>query len=64
MKYYPNTLSREESDAMAEKIKRLITERSWGLWAAETIVDGEFIGFVGLHKPTYDLPVSRCVEIG
>ncbi len=64
MEYYPSTLSNEESDAMAEQIKALITERSWGFWAVETIVDGQFIGFVGLHKPTYDLPVSPCIEIG
>ena len=64
MKYYPNPLSTSESDAMANKIKRLISERSWGFWAVETISKGEFIGFVGLHIPTYELPVAPCVEVG
>jgi len=64
MEYYPKTLSEEESNTMAIKLKELIFERSWGFWAVETKKENEFIGFVGLHKPTYDLPVTPCVEIG
>jgi len=64
MEYYPSTLSEAESNGMATKIKELISERSWGFWAVETKKCKEFIGFVGLHKPTYDLPVKSCVEIG
>lgn len=64
MEYYPSTLSAEESNAMADKIASLISERSWGFWAVELIEEKQFIGFVGLHKPTYELPVTHCVEIG
>ena len=64
MKYYHSTLSENESNAMAGKLKALITERSWGFWAVETKKENEFIGFVGLHKPAYDLPVTPCIEIG
>ncbi len=64
MQYYPNILSEDESDNMAQKIESLIAEKSWGFWAVELIVEKKFIGFVGLHKPTYDLPVSPCIEIG
>lgn len=64
MGYYPSTLTREESDAMASRIKGLLTERSWGFWAVETKNNHEFIGFVGLHKPTYELPVTPCIEVG
>jgi len=64
MEYYPSILSEDESIAMANKLKELIYERSWGFWAVETKEKNEFIGFVGLHKPTYDLPVTPCVEIG
>jgi len=64
MEYYPNTLSEDESNTMANKLKELIAEKSWGFWAVETKDENEFIGFVGLHKPTYDLPVTPCVEIG
>lgn len=64
MEYYPSTLSEEESNAIANKLMGLISERSWGFWAVETQNEKKFIGFVGLHKPTYDLPVTPCVEVG
>jgi len=64
MKYYPNTLSEDESNTLANKCRELISKQSWGFWAVETKKEKEFIGFVGLHKPTYDLPFTPCVEIG
>lgn len=64
MKFYPSTLTENESNSMAEKIMSLITENSWGFWAAELIKEKKFIGFVGLNQPAYKLPVNPCVEIG
>lgn len=64
MEYYPNTLTEAESSAMADKLHSLLLERSWGFWAVEIIETKQFIGFVGLHKPTYDLPVTPCIEVG
>ena len=64
MKFYPSTLKKNESDDLAYKIKGLIAQRGWGFWAVEEIKTKKFIGFVGLHKPTYDLPVTPCVEVG
>lgn len=64
MEYYPSTLDEEQSDTMANKIKSLIAEKGWGFWAVELHNEKRFIGFVGLHEPTYELPVTPCVEIG
>ncbi len=65
MEYYPKTLSEPESNAMAKQLKQLIKKKGWGLWAVEEQATGQFIGFVGLHEPAYDLPVTLpCVEIG
>ncbi|MCP4342668.1 MAG: GNAT family N-acetyltransferase [Desulfobulbaceae bacterium] len=64
MEYFPSTLSSEESNAMAQKCKSLISERGWGVWASELKESGDFIGFVGIHKPKATLPFSPCVEIG
>ena len=47
-----------------QKIEALIHERGWGFWAVEHCDEHQFIGFVGLHMPQYDLPVTPCVEIG
>ena len=64
MEYFPGLLSKEQSDAMALKCQSLISRRGWGFWATEIKRSGEFIGFVGLHKPSAALPFSPCVEIG
>lgn len=64
MRYFPSLLSSEQSNAMADKIRRLICERGWGFWALELKESGEFIGFTGLHTPSDKLPCSPCVEIG
>jgi len=64
MKYYPETLSRDASNEMADKIESLISSQGWGFWALELKQDASFIGFTGLHKPQYELPVTPCVEVG
>ena len=64
MEFLPEIPSEEDSNALANKIIHLIEENGWGFWAVETISDNSFIGFVGLNKPNYKLPVNPCIEIG
>ena len=64
MEFFPATLDRPSSDAMADRCESLIAERGWGFWAAEVKASSQFIGFVGLHIPDPQLPFSPCVEIG
>lgn len=64
MKYFPATLDRLANDAMATRFQSLIDEFGWGFWAVEEKESGAFIGFVGLNKPSAELPFSPCVEIG
>lgn len=64
MEFFPDLLSRAESDAMARRCQTLVAERGWGLWATELKATGEFVGFVGLHVPSAELPFSPCVEVG
>ena len=64
MQFYPDTLNVEESIAMASSFAAIISKQGWGFWAVELLDKKEFIGFVGLNEPAYDLPVTPCVEIG
>ena len=64
MEFYSKLLTVAESDAMADRIRGLIDKRGWGFWAVETLKQKGFIGFVGLHIPSEQLPFSPCVEIG
>ena len=63
MEYFSAPLTRRESDALADRCQCLIAEFGWGAWATEIKATGEFIGFVGLHIPQDNLPISPCVEI-
>ncbi|HRV82328.1 MAG TPA: GNAT family N-acetyltransferase, partial [Planctomycetota bacterium] len=35
MRYFPEPLSRAQSEALVDRIDGLIRERGWGLWALE-----------------------------
>lgn len=63
-RYFPTLLSRAESDAEADKIRRAMSKNSYGFWAAELKDDNQFIGFVGLYNVTIDAHFSPAVEIG
>ncbi len=63
MEFFPTTLSRSESYAIAEKCRLTIEENGWGIWAVELLETKEFIGIVGLHAQTSGLPCSPCVEV-
>jgi 3-dehydroquinate dehydratase/shikimate dehydrogenase len=64
MEWFPETLTRERSDALAERIERLMEEQGgWGLWAVEVRGVADFIGFVGLNPA--DAVLGRpATEVG
>lgn len=64
MKHYPATLTRAESDKLAERIQSHFQEHGYGLWAVEIVDVVAFAGFVGLHHPRYEAHFTPCVEIG
>ena len=63
MKYFPQTLTVEQSNRAARKFQKLLEERGWGFWAVEERVSGQFIGYAGLHAPQTQFPFSPCIEI-
>jgi RimJ/RimL family protein N-acetyltransferase len=64
MEFFPSVLSREESEAAADRVERHFTEHGFGLWAVELPDVAPFIGFVGLHVPRFSAHFTPCVEIG
>jgi RimJ/RimL family protein N-acetyltransferase len=60
MRYFPSTMSREESDGFIDWASGLITERGWGLWAVEVVGGPPFVGVVGLNETRY---VPGAVEV-
>ena len=64
MRYFPSPPSREESDALAERSRQQIEEEGWGLWAVEVEGVTDFIGFVGLARPSFEEHFTPAVEVG
>ena len=64
MEFLPARLSREDSDAMADRIEAHFAEHGCGFWAVEERGGAPFIGFVGLAIPKFDAHFTPCVEIG
>jgi RimJ/RimL family protein N-acetyltransferase len=64
MEFFPNSLTRTESDAFAERIRAQLEHHAYGLWAVELVHEAQFIGFVGLADPTFKAHFIPSVEIG
>ncbi|WP_283139579.1 GNAT family N-acetyltransferase [Rhizohabitans arisaemae] len=62
MEHFPAIFSREESDAMVDRIKAGFDMHGFGFWAVEAA--GAFIGFTGLSVPRFTAHFTPCVEIG
>jgi RimJ/RimL family protein N-acetyltransferase len=63
-RYFPSPLTSGQSDALAERERRMLAERGWGLWAVEVIERAPFIGFVGLAEPRFQVRFTPAVEVG
>lgn len=64
MEFFPKLMTREETSAMVERIKARYAEDSFCFWAAEEKETGNFIGFIGLGRPSFEAHFMPCVEIG
>ncbi|MHC8943596.1 GNAT family N-acetyltransferase [Advenella incenata] len=64
MRYFPAVLQRQESDALAARIRHRLDTTQFGLWAVQIAGVADFAGFIGLSVPSFDAPFMPCVEIG
>jgi len=64
MQFFPRCLSREESQALVDRIEAHFEEHAFGLFAAELRETSSFIGFVGLSVPEFKAHFTPCVESG
>ena len=64
MEFFVKTLTRDESDAMVERMRLHFDQHGFGLWAVEIPGEASLAGCLGLIFPRHDLPFPPCVEIG
>jgi RimJ/RimL family protein N-acetyltransferase len=64
MEYFPDLLSRRQSDSLIESIESGFEQQGYGLWAVEVRATEAFIGFTGLNKPSLEAHFTPAVEVG
>ncbi len=73
MEYFPSPLTREQSDALVGRIEAHWRTHGFGLYVVDLKVgarDGrpsderQFIGYIGLARPSFEIDFTPCVEIG
>ena len=64
MRHFPSVMTRQESDALAQRNRDHIEAHGWGLWAVERREDGAFLGFTGLAHPRPPHPKEGETEVG
>jgi RimJ/RimL family protein N-acetyltransferase len=64
MAHMVSPLTRDQSDAMADRIAEHFAVHGFGLWACEIPDQTPFAGFVGLAIPKFEAWFTPAVEIG
>ncbi|MEV2354477.1 GNAT family N-acetyltransferase [Paenibacillus larvae] len=67
MRYFPKTLSIEETNVFYKSIISEFKECGFGLYAVKAKENKEFIGFIGFigfHRATFEADFTPCIEIG
>lgn len=64
MQYFPSVLNRNESYDFARRIIANFEAQGWGLWAVSVPGVADFIGFIGLAKPSFEAHFTPAVEVG
>lgn len=66
MQYFPEPMSRENSEQLVRRCIAKQEQDGFCMAPIEVKATGEFLGLVGLNRPTYaaPLPFDPCVEIG
>ena len=64
MEHFPSTMTREESDALIDRVEDAFDRLGYGLWALEVAETGAFIGFTGLIRHTFEAHFTPAVEVG
>lgn len=64
MRYFPALLTREQSDAVIDRIQDDFDREGWSLFALEELDGGAFIGFAGLVRVRFKAHFTPAVEVG
>jgi len=63
MRFLGPLLTRPQADAIVDALEERLVSEPFGVWAVEVLGTGEFIGCVGLSRPSFDAAFTPCVEV-
>ena len=64
MKYFPNTLTKKENDALVDRLHKHFIENGYTFFAVDELETNKFIGFIGIVNTPFKAHFTPCVEIG
>jgi len=64
MRFFPELVSRETSDAIAGRVRGHFEREGWGLWAVEIKGGAPFAGFCGMQRVPFEAAFTPAVEVG
>jgi 3-dehydroquinate dehydratase / shikimate dehydrogenase len=65
MEFFPFTLTKKQSDFVANRITTELSKKPYGFWAVALKTTGKFMGFIGIHYlDRIKMPFTPCMEIG
>lgn len=64
MRFFQKPLSREETQAMMNRMQRMFEEKGYCYFAVDLLDSKELIGTIGLGWKTFESDFTPCVDIG
>ena len=64
MRFFQNTLSHKETQAMMDRMLGLFEEKGYCYFAVDLLATRELIGTIGLGWKTFEADFTPCVDIG
>lgn len=64
MKYFANTLTEKESEAMMTRMNTMFEAHGYCYFAIELLENQEFVGMIGLGYKDFEADFTPCTDIG
>jgi len=64
MRYFPAVQNSMQTEAFVKRMQNQFEERGYCYFAVDTLLDKQFIGFIGLSLQTFDASFTPCIDIG
>lgn len=64
MEFIGAPLSVAQAERLMDQLRDQIERDGWGLWALQERSTAQFLGFVGLSRPSFEADFTPCIEIG